>query len=732
MTSLVSSTRTQLTVDELRQVRWLLGGVLTLLAVSTVAYMDVDAWAMLTATAVVSLVTTLWPTLPARVPRFAHVLAFPLIVGFFTLDLLLKSELLPAMVRLDMLLLLYRAMVYRQRRDDLQLIVLGLFLVVVAGVLTVSLAFAVQILVYTACALLFLLVLNLSENGAGAKAPEPAEKAAGSAAAPPAWAAHVKWAQLARRVAMATDWRVMALGGALFLGVIAGTAVLFMAIPRFQLENGMFLDRFITKKARTGFTDTIRFGDVTEIQQDNSVALHVDPPDPKRIPASPYWRMLVLNEYVNGTFRLSADLRATQFSGARTGVVVSGRVPFRREAPTWTFYLEPGVSRYVPLAGPFSQLRFSEAQTHQSAREMALIALSKDPVTMIGYQVQGLDPTRRIADNPASYYADRTIAGRRVSALTPPEIDLLERWAREASGGELQRAPEFAERVCAWLRERHPYSLSPRIPDGRGDPLVRWAGSHEAGHCELFAGSFVLLARAAGFPARVVTGFRGGTWNAYSNSFTIRNSDAHAWAEIFDPASGAWIRADPLELPTAAHATQGGGEAALAQRTDRSWSARLDSLRVAWYRRVVSFDQETQVNTVKAAKEATQAMVARLRAEIERGALAVKRWWQSPWDFARGGRLAGVFMSALLLTWLWRRLRVSFLRWRFRAGGERRVDPIRREAGRWLRRAESLGVDAGDVRLDLQRLRFGAPSSWPEPELVFRRARIAMRGVRRR
>jgi len=52
-------------------------------------------------------------------------------------------------VRLDILLLLYRGSTYRQRRDDLQVIVLGLFLIVVAGVLTVSLTFAVQILAFT-------------------------------------------------------------------------------------------------------------------------------------------------------------------------------------------------------------------------------------------------------------------------------------------------------------------------------------------------------------------------------------------------------------------------------------------------------------------------------------------------------------------------------------------------------------------------------------------------------
>src|SRR4051812_38129463 len=108
--------RPQLSSDELQQLKWLLGGVLTLLAVWTVFYMDVDAWSLMIATTIAALATLIWPRLPARLPPLAHTLAFPAIVAFFACDLWLKTEVLPAMVRLDMLLLLYRSISYRQRR----------------------------------------------------------------------------------------------------------------------------------------------------------------------------------------------------------------------------------------------------------------------------------------------------------------------------------------------------------------------------------------------------------------------------------------------------------------------------------------------------------------------------------------------------------------------------------------------------------------------------------------
>jgi protein-glutamine gamma-glutamyltransferase len=737
--------RPQLTADELQQLRWLLGGVLTVLGVATVLFMDVDAWLLLGATAIAAVTTTFSPTLPARVPKIVHMLAFPLIAAFFAADLWLRSELLPAMVRLDMLLLLYRALVYRQRRDDLQVIVLGLFLVVVAGVLTVSLAFAAQILAYTACSLTFLFVIHLADatpSGSATGAPSPSggrtagevspsgsAVKASNARQPPAWATHADWRHLGRRVAAVVDWRVLALAGVLFVGMVAVTAVLFLAIPRFQLENGMFLDRFITKKARTGFSDSIKFGDVSDIQQDTGVALHVDVSDPHQIPATPYWRMLVLNEYRNGTFRMSAGLRNEEFDRERSGMGMTGLLRPRPNRATWTFYLEPGVSRYLPLLGSFQRLRFGEAQNYQQAARMAVVALTKDPVTMTAYQVDGFDFTVPLRDRPARHYGDLPppVNDKSPTAETD-QVSTLRRLLREAGADGKLSAAEFSGRVCAWLRDRHIYSLSPRIPDGPGDPLVRWADSRGPGHCELFAGSFVLLARAAGYPARIVTGFRGGTWNAFSNSFTVRNSDAHAWAEIFDRDGGMWLRADPLELPTATQSTDASADAALARRTDRSWAARLDSLRVFWYRRIVSFDQQAQVNTVKAAKEVTQNALRHLRERLVALGTSVRAWWVAPWDAGRIGSVITLSLAAAALTWLWRWSRLQLMSL-FRPA-RRRDDPIRREAGRWLQRLMATTREPADriqVMADLQRIRFGARQTWPDATLVFRRARKAAR-----
>ena len=737
--------RPQLTLDELQQLKWLLGGVLTLLALWTVFYMDVPAWTLMGLTSVATIATMLWPTLPARIPSIAHTLAFPAIVIFFVADIWIVNEVLPAMVRLDILLLLYRNLTYRQRRDDLQIVVLGLFLVIIAGVLTVSLTFAAHLLIYTACALAFLLVLTLSEGMRSVAHALPLQDTKEIGAAP-TWAVHADWRRLSGRLRQVTDWRVVGLGAALFAGVVVVSGLLFLAIPRFQLENSMFLDRFISKKSRSGFSETIRFGHVTEIQQDNSVALSVDISDPAKMPPMPYWRMLVLDQYRDGTFRMSVEVRAREFEKERVGASVAGWARAKRGVTVWTFYLESGVSRYLPLLGHFERLRFREAQNFRVSRSLALLALRQEPVTMTAYQVEDFDLSGAVPDPEfAQRWRTRISASEHGeplparSALGETDHAVLARLMREAAGEGAVSAAEFAEKTSAWLRRNHSYTLAPRIPNGAGDPLVRWLASNEAGHCELFAGSFVLLAHAAGFPARIVTGFKGGTWNAFSNNFTVRNADAHAWAEIFDEVSGAWLRADPLEASAAAQADAAGGQAALERRMDRSWAARLDSLRVFWYRRIVSFDQRSQAETLKAVKDATQNSGQRLRAAIDRAARAIKAWFTAPWDTRRWMTVLGAILAGAATVAWWRSAGRAWWRTFTRARGARGVDPVRREAGRLLAalRMEANGdadVESqfGAVVSDLQRLRFGARETWPEAEKVFRRARRVAREARRR
>ncbi|MCP5529820.1 MAG: DUF3488 domain-containing protein [Opitutaceae bacterium] len=713
----MANRRPQLNDDDLQRVKWRLGGLLTLLAVSAVLYLDVPAWPLLLLI-VLGVGIVMWkPAWPARIPAWCHRLAFPFIVVSFVADLYLTGEPLPALVRLDLLLLFYRSVMHRKRRDDLQLVILGLFLVVLAGVLTVSLFFVVQILAFTACALVFLLLVTLAPQSS-------VDEGA------PKWAVS-GWNGLWGRVRAAMDERVALLAGGLFAGLVVLSAGLFMAIPRFELQNSLFLERFMTKKAKTGFSDRISFGDVTDIQQDSSVAVRIDVTDAAQIPADPYWRMVVLDEYRDATFRLSAWMQRNAFTPERTRAGERGDVPPRLGEPAlWTFYLESGVSRYLPLTGPFEVLLFRERQNFRSAPALGLIALRNEPVSMMAYQVQGMVSGTTLPDKAFA----AQIAGADGEKSTTLRLELgeedrakLAAVVREITQGETVSAAEFARRASQWLQSKHDYGLQSQTPAGAGDPLVRWLLSDAPGHCELFAGSLVVLARSAGFPARVVTGFRGGNWNGFSNNYTLRNSDAHAWCEVFDREAQAWLRADPT--PGAASVGQDDPQLTGAQTraVDRSWTARLDSLRVFWYRRIVNFDQSTQVETAKAVRSAVQETGRRIREWLQRSGEQFKAWVQAPWNWDRGAVTAGALLAVLGCGWV---LLLAVRRVRLLAWRKHKLHPVRLEAGRWLVRLTGKTND-GNLCRDLQQLRYGAEVNWPIPTRTFARARREWRRVKR-
>jgi len=738
--------RPQLNADELRRLKWLLGGGLALLSLWTVFFLDIEALALTGVAGAAILAVLIWPQLPGHVPPVAWKLAVPTIIAAVAYDFYATPETLPVLIRLAILLVLYRAVSYRRKREDLQLIVLTLFLIVVAGVLTVSLGFAVLLLAFTGCALGFLFIITLAEMGEPAVAAGPPEADAG----PPGWV-RLGWGRLFRRLREVTDWRLLAFAAVLFAGVVAVSAFLFLIIPRFEIASGFFLDKYITRKSRTGFTEQVRFGDVTELVRDESIAMRVDLTDAGSLRELPFWRVVILDEYSPQGFRLSAGLKAEllrsqrvfQFARGRAGGIGAGAV-----GGDWTFYIEPGVSRFLPLPGSYLSIRLRDPVPVQVHPQTRLLALRSEPMTMTAFQLEGVELRAAIPDGRFPLQLAEARANPALEAdarrynplltLRGPEGEeneaALARMVAEITGGQPLGPLEFAERATQWLRDRHAYALSASIPRGGKDDIVKWLESNEPGFCEYFAAGLTVLARAAGHPTRIVAGFRGGALNAYENYIMVKNSDAHAWCEVFDGA--AWVRMDPT--PGGAATGQPGVQQAAQQVQDASWNARWDSLRVIWYRRIVNFDSRQQAEMVEAVRSFTADGGQALRQRLEAWAKALKAWLAQPWDTARAGRFLGALALVAALAWAaWRAVRVLSDRWPgwLRPG---QFDPVRREAGRWLRRvADRVGPGGGELpgelaaaRAELERLRFGPRESWTEPRAVFRRARQALQAFR--
>ena len=178
---------------------------------------------------------------------------------------------------------------------------------------------------------------------------------------------------------------------------------------------------------------------------------------------------------------------------------------------------------------------------------------------------------------------------------------------RELAASLRKRAaadPQFVRAAIDFLRTGgFQYSLTP--PKLDFDSVDDFLFRTREGFCGHYASAFVALLRAGGVPARVVTGYQGGEWNPIGRYFVIRQSDAHAWAEVWIDGRG-WRRIDPTAivaperlrrgildiLPNAVSgSTRLLHASPLLARLLQGW----DALNTAWNERIVKFDVNTQL-----------------------------------------------------------------------------------------------------------------------------------------
>ncbi|MEE7548599.1 transglutaminase domain-containing protein, partial [Xanthomonas sp. Kuri4-1] len=124
------------------------------------------------------------------------------------------------------------------------------------------------------------------------------------------------------------------------------------------------------------------------------------------------------------------------------------------------------------------------------------------------------------------------------AGFNPRTLALARQWRREAGNDDAA----IVQRALDWVRREFAYTLD-TPPLGR-DGVDAFLFRQKAGFCEHFSSSFVVLMRGAGIPARVVTGYAGGTYNRFGGYWVVRRLDAHAWAEVWLAGRG-WVRVDP-------------------------------------------------------------------------------------------------------------------------------------------------------------------------------------------
>ncbi len=344
--------------------------------------------------------------------------------------------------------------------------------------------------------------------------------------------------------------------------------------------------------ASTGLSDSMSPGNISRLGDDDAVAFRVQFDGPLPPPGQRYWRALALTHF-DGRRWSNPDSAPHQRPPARNlDLQVNGT------AVDYTLTLEPHQRRWLfALDMPVSLPR-------QSSLSPDFELLAREPVASVQqYRLRSF-PDYRLQAQQAP---DAARYGQLPAAAAPRARLLAARlWAESAD------AADYVQRVLALFRQQ-PFYYTRRPPHLADDPVDGFLFDTRRGYCEHYASAFSVLMRAAGVPARVMTGYLGGETNPLGDYFMVRQSDAHAWVEVWLQGRG-WVRVDPtavipparvevdargadgLRIPGLDALAGSGWAQAVWRRAGFAW----DNLNHYWNQWVVGYDRDSQATLLQA------------------------------------------------------------------------------------------------------------------------------------
>ena len=374
-------------------------------------------------------------------------------------------------------------------------------------------------------------------------------------------------------------------GGRLLLYAAPLAIVMWVFFPR--ISTPFWAVPIDTGRASSGLSDTMSPGDISELSMSDDVAFRVsfdgDIPEPR----DRYWRGLVLTRFNGRTWSGNEPSISRSARGQieALGERVDYEVTLEPTRQQWIFALD------IPMAWSLSQSFMGPQQ--QLARSIPIdqrIAYTATSYT--DYRVQ-----TELSMLYRNWYSD-------LPDNSNPRTAELAKAMREDAGSD----QTFVNAVLQKLHEEeYYYTLEP--PPLGSDPVDRFLFETRRGFCEHYASAFSVMMRSVGIPTRIVLGYHGGELNPMGGHLIVRQSDAHAWTEIWLDGVG-WHRVDPtaavaperIEMSASEAAFDGIGAAwglAAPSRLLHQMTLTWDALNAKWNDWVLGYGPDTQNSFMK-------------------------------------------------------------------------------------------------------------------------------------
>ena len=493
---------------------------------------------------------------------------------------------------------------------------------------------------------------------------------------------------------------------------------LFLFFPRMAPLWGVPADDMA---GRSGLSENMRVGEVASLAMDDSVALRIrfDTPGGKEPPASQlYFRGPVLSHFDGRNWQADPTLDALTLPQLR----VSGE-PIR-----YQMLIEPSKRRWltlldavktepqIPPGSSVGRLRMTSSLQWLSWRPITdVLRVDAQSHTEFSHgPLQATPDLKRYLQLPTGSNPRTQALGEQLLAelRSPPHTDIN---THDLIAAALLRLKSGG----------YTYTLEPGVVNSTHTADDFWFDSKQ-GFCEHIASAFAVLMRGMGVPARIVTGYQGGDRNSVDNYWTVRNSDAHAWTEIWIADQG-WVRIDPtgavspgrvgqfqrLSAPAGAFASAVGNF--MSPSTLQQLRAVWEAVNNRWNQWVINYTQSRQLNLLQSLG------------------------FESP-SWTDLLRLLGVSLSALALLWLvwarvtrpqrdgWNQLMHSARQYLQRTGIESSASQSPRSLAhsvqkRWSQDSTPQASALSDWLLDMERLRYAPSNSQESLELKKMRQR---------